>query len=502
MSSLQIVSKLNHRLEQENIRYCHWKSNEHVDAAVQGKTDLDVLADRNEKVRLKQILAEIGFKQFQSVSYLTYIEIEDYVAMDETTGTLVHLHLHYQLELGEKNLKGYHCPWEKLLLSSRIYDQEHQIYIAEPNIEIIILIVRAALKVRNRDLLKNLLGSDYFQGDFIREFRWLKQKIDLSQVKELSEELLGKNAAKMILDAIVDEADLQQLLSPRNAIRLALKQYKRYDPMTAIRLRWYREAQYLFFKALNRYFNAPVNTKRSSINQGGAIIAILGADGAGKSTVSAEIVKGLSSKIDVFPLYLGSGDGSASMLRQPLIWIRKAVKILRSRYTPEKLATNKTKPKKWYKRSKIYQLNHILWAIALVYEKRNKLKQANLAKNRGMIVVCDRYPQSQIPEFNEGHLLSTEKVSSFKLLQTLQQWELRAYQEMEATMPPDLVIKLNVSPEVALSRKSSLTEVIENKVAAVRAIKFPHQTTVTNLDADLPLDEVILQAKHTVWQNL
>ena len=98
MSPLQIVSKLNHRLEQENIRYCHWKSNEHVDAAVEGKTDLDVLADRAKKVKLKQVLGEIGFKQFVSVPFLQYVEIEDYVAMDENTGILVHLHF-YLLQL-------------------------------------------------------------------------------------------------------------------------------------------------------------------------------------------------------------------------------------------------------------------------------------------------------------------------------------------------------------------------------------------------------------------
>lgn len=500
MSALQIVSQLNSRLEQENIRYCHWKSNEHVDAAVEGKTDLDVLADRAEKVKLKQVLGEIGFKQFISVPFLQYIEIEDYVAMDEATGILVHLHLHYQLELGEKNLKGYHCPWEELLLSTRIYDQEHQIYIAEPNIEIIILVVRAALKVRNRDRLKSLVGADYFAGDVMREFRWLKSRIDPAQVRKLSAELLGENASGVILDAIADESQLKKLLSPRNVIRLAVKKYRRYDPITAMRLRWYREWQYLFFKIMSRYFKAPVKLRRTSINKGGSIVAILGADGAGKSTVNAEIVKGLSSKVDVFPIYLGSGDGTASILRQPLIWLRQGFKALKSLKSSGQPSTGSTK--KWYERSKIYQLNHILWAITLVIEKQNKLKRINSARERGMVVVCDRYPQCQIPYLNEGPLLTTEHQSDSKLLRALQEWELKSYQKMVAAVAPDLVVKLNVSPEVALTRKSSLPEVIEKKVAGVKAIKFSDQSIIANLDADRSLDEVILKAKHAVWQNL
>ncbi len=180
MISLQIVDRLTQRLEQENIAYCHWKSNEHVDAAVEGKTDLDILVDKAKQEQLERVLPEIGFKYFEAIPCRRYRDIEDYLAIDEETGTLVHFHLHYQLELGEKQLKGYHLPWEELILSSRIYDRTHQIYIAEPNIEIILLIVRAALKVRNRDRLKNLLGYDYFKGDFIREFNWLKARIDLT----------------------------------------------------------------------------------------------------------------------------------------------------------------------------------------------------------------------------------------------------------------------------------------------------------------------------------
>lgn len=500
MPPLKIVSQLNNCLERENIRYCHWKSNEHVDAAVEGKTDLDVLADGAKKAKLKQALDEIGFKQFRSVSFLQYTEIEDYVAMDEATGILVHLHLHYQLELGEKNLKGYHCPWEELLLSTRIYDREHQIYVAEPNIEIIILLVRAALKVRNRDRLKSLVGADYFAGDVIREFRWLIERIDLAQVGKLSTELLGEDASEVILKAIADESQLQKLLLPGNAVRSAVKKYRRYDPVTAMRLRWYREWQYLFFKIMKRYFKAPVKIRRTSIDKGGSIIAILGADGAGKSTVNAEIIKGLSSKVDVFPIYLGSGDGTASILRQPLIWLRQGFKALKSLKSSGKPSTGSTK--KWYERSKIYQLNHILWAITLVFEKQNKLKRIDSARERGIVVVCDRYPQSQIPYLNEGPLLTTEHQSSSKLLQALQKWELKSYQKMVEAVIPDLVVKLNVSPEVALTRKSSLPEVIEKKVAGVKAIEFPAQSTVANLNADRSLDEVILKAKHAVWHNL
>lgn len=503
MVSLQVVNQLTQRLEQENIRYCHWKSNEHVDAAVEGKTDLDILVDKAKQEKLEGVLPEIGFKYFEAIPCRRYRDIEDYLAIDQETGTLVHFHLHYQLELGEKQLKGYHLPWEKLILSSRIYDREHQIYIAEPNIEIILLIVRAALKVRNRDRLKSLFGYDCFKGDFIREFNWLKERIDLTKVQQLSEKLLGEKATELVLNSISSDANLKQILSPNNAIRSALKKYRYYNPVVATVLRWNRESKDIAHKILTRVFHAPIVTRRTSV-KGGTIVAVLGADGSGKSTVISEISQSLSKKLDVLPMYLGSGDGKASMLRQPLIWMAQGAKAKRSAKssdvddssTPENLKSTK-------KKSLISRLHKLLWAIILTYEKQNKLKQAHLAKERGMIVICDRYPQSQILGFNDGPLLISGKDKTPKLLQTFQQWEFASYQHMAETMPPDIVIKLNITPEVAKARKAGTpSEMVHKKVAAVQALKFPHQTTVITVDAEQPLDQVLVTAKRAVWESL
>lgn len=109
MPALQVVQILNNYLDQKNIRYCHWKSNEHVDAAVEGKTDLDVLVDENEKENLKQVLSEVGFKYFEAIPCRRYVDIDDYLAIDRETGILVHLHLHYRLELGKSILKVIVC---------------------------------------------------------------------------------------------------------------------------------------------------------------------------------------------------------------------------------------------------------------------------------------------------------------------------------------------------------------------------------------------------------
>ena len=42
---LTAISKLLDALEENNILYCHWKSNEHLAVSMAGDTDLDVLFD-------------------------------------------------------------------------------------------------------------------------------------------------------------------------------------------------------------------------------------------------------------------------------------------------------------------------------------------------------------------------------------------------------------------------------------------------------------------------
>ena len=175
-------------------------------------------------------------------------------------------------------------------------------------------------------------------------------------------------------------------------------------------------------KILTRVFHAPIVTRRTS-TKGGVIVAVLGVDGSGKSTIISEVSKSLSKKLDVLPLYLGSGDGKASILRQPLIWLARVKKSRSTKSPTVDKASTEDNLKSTHKKSLVSQLYRLLWTISLTYEKQNKLKQAYQARDRGIIVICDRYPQSQILGFNDGPLLTSEAPSS-KVLQTFQRWNL------------------------------------------------------------------------------
>src|SRR5688572_32969105 len=94
---------------------------------------------------------------FRSLPHRGYPGVESFVGMDYDTGVLLHLHLHYQLTVGERHLKSYNLPWEDLVLSTRVLDEASGTYVADPNLEYMLLMVRAGLKVRVRERLRAAL---------------------------------------------------------------------------------------------------------------------------------------------------------------------------------------------------------------------------------------------------------------------------------------------------------------------------------------------------------
>jgi len=99
---LKICEDFFEELNRKEIDYCHWKSNQHLVEGLEGKTDLDILIDKSKYFEVNQILFKLKFKRFETKSYLKYMSIEDFIGLDESTGMLVHIHLHYELRVGKK----------------------------------------------------------------------------------------------------------------------------------------------------------------------------------------------------------------------------------------------------------------------------------------------------------------------------------------------------------------------------------------------------------------
>jgi hypothetical protein len=144
-----------------------------------------------------------------------------------------------------------------------------------------------------------------------------------------------------------------------------------------------------------------------------------------------------------------------------------------------------------------YSIALAVWAAAVALDKRTKLIAARRAALRGIVVLADRYPQSETAAFNDGALL--------RRLTHVPEWmRLReeAIYHAARHQPPDLVIKLVATPGTIAAREPSLEpSVIIRRLEALNRLGFGGATTVV-IDAGQPREAVLRAAKAAIWNTL
>lgn len=495
-TSLDICTGLFEDFHEQGIAYCHWKSNEHLLEGLAGVTDLDVVVERHEDI--EELLVQNGFQLFESGWFVRYPGLEDYLGYDPETGKLIHLHLHYRLAIGNKRLKDYHLPWIGTLLSRRKFDNDHGVYTADPAMEMLLLLVRYALKLQKRDYLKAPFGS-YLDDDVVREYEWLRERIDQNEVVDLAAELLNDEAADLISKMLASPPGLWQFRKLRTVCADELSNYRTYGYVEA-QVRGLLREMFLGFRSLNESYVGRPRFYRRTVPSGGVQIVLLGVDGAGKSTILEELDEWLSWKVDVQRIYYGSGDGPATRLRYPIIYARKRMGGPGTTQAGSESVEADGGGDVQSNRSLVMRVGRILRGLVLARERRKKLRTGWRARNRGLVVLGDRYPQKQIEGFIDGPLLAHLSESSSRLLRYLARWERDAYRYAEEH-PPDLVIVLDVSPETAHERKPEMPiEQFARRKAAIDDLDFDTECRV--VDAEQPLDEVSREIRELIWKKL
>lgn len=501
---LDVIRRVLDDLHQAGVRYCHWKSNVRIADSVGGRTDMDILVDPRQRCRFLEVLYRHNFKQVRSPLWQSYPCIEDYIGFDPQTGQLTHFHVHYELVLGEPMLKSYRLPWERALLDARIFDQANNIYISSPEWEMLLLLVRWTLKLTRRVDAGGLRGRGEWTGYF-EEYDWLRVRSDPAQVVALAQQWLGNEVSSMVSQLLQSDPTGAQLKQFRHALYPRLARYRRLTRLErwrqALARRWARR---LARSRLARWGLVPF---RKTFYSGGRIIALVGIDGSGKSTLAQEIVRWLSWKLDAHYVYLGHGAGRGS-------WITECLKRLlrgRRKSSPSRWQTLSSKgssetprEKKMSLKQRLKGVLYALLALSVARDRWRKIRLAQHLRNRGAIVVTDRWIQ-RIPYRMDCPMLPAF-MDRYPFLRRWGRWlaryEQRLYDQM-AQCSPDLVIRLNISPETAIQRKDDLSlTAAEFKADMLHALEFAGTPALVDIDAEQPLETVLLEVKRTLWQHL
>lgn len=454
---LESINNMLKEFEKNGIIYCHWKSNEHLLPALEGDTDLDMLFMPEQRNVIDRVLNECGIKRFRSTFLSQYNAIEDYIGFDEAEAKIWHLHLHYRLTIGEKHLKSYTItPWTKKILQFRIQSSMN-CYSSCPEHELLLLYIRMSLKLRFADYFGTISRDD------ITEINWLVERVDWDKFRVLSSDMISSNSAEMIKDIAEKRCYKKSVLFKlKKAIRKELRPFTYYSGIGAS-ITSYIRTIYSNIESVNRHFGLNSSRPMRRVSpSGGCVIAFIGSDGAGKTTTINYIKKEFGKKLDIKTAYLGSGDGECSFIRKPMRFVAKRVGGKGLGLAVEKEYSSKGSEEHISIKSRLYSIAKVIWAITLANEKKSKLKRVTKARNRGMLVLIDRYPQCEYPGYGDGPLLSKYKNSSNGILAYFAKKEFCIYQSAELNSP-DLFVKLTVPTDIAIQRKPEMTEDEINK---------------------------------------
>jgi energy-coupling factor transporter ATP-binding protein EcfA2 len=311
--------------------------------------------------------------------------------------------------------------------------------------------------------------------------------------------VLGDASARLI-DDVLDAPTRSRLLRLRDAARPPLDIYRAYSPAGATLEKWRREAR-IARNAIGRRLplSGPISR---TVPRGGVIVAIIGSDGSGKTTIAHALQGWLGSKLDARVVYFGSGVGPASLARWPMKAVLDLLHATGLRRPGGKIASGTSAQDDSPRFSLLERFARVPWALVLAEEKRATLRRVWRARNRGIVLVCDRYPQHQVMGFNDGPLLSHWLDARSSLRRRLARREAEPYAWAEAN-GPDVVVKLHVSLDVAQRRRPDMQpDELLRRQRVIDRLEYPPGTRVVDVNADRSWNQVLLDVKREVWRML
>jgi thymidylate kinase len=498
-SPSELIYRLSQALKTEGITYCHWKSNKALDRSASGDNDLDLLVQRADITRFTGILYRLGMKQAKAPAGKQLPGVLDYFGYDKTADKLIHVHAHYQLVLGHDRTKNYRLPIERQYLESAV--QRGLFKVPAVEYEFLVFVIRMVIKHATWDVI--LGGQGRLNKAELEELAYLQARIDQDRLWCILKQHLPYINQELFtgcIRALQPSSSFLMRAKVGYQLQVKLMSNARHSLITDSCLKLWRSATLAIRR---RIFKS--SAKYRLIN-GGAMIAILGGDGAGKSTAVDGLDNWLSKDFETARIHMGKPAWSwTTKTIRGILKIGSSIGLYPGASSSREALNQKTLISPSYPQ--------LLRQVCIARDRYRTYVKARRLGAKGGLVILDRFPMPQIqimdgPQakrlFNQmmvgsqaDTLLRSHRSSP--IFGFLSQLEEGYYRQI---LSPELMIVLRVDPEIAVQRKTDEdAAAVRERSTEIWEINWDH-TEAQIIDASKSKSEVLNEIKSLIWSEL
>jgi thymidylate kinase len=493
--SQSLTEVLISRFNQEGISYCHWKSNIDLAKTLEGELDIDLFVSNDSFGHATDILMQLGFKPATSKWGSNPSGIFHYYGYDPNHHDLVHLHMFTRVLTGESFLKSHLFPFEDMLLNNTCFSNE--IKVTSKETELVLFVLRMYIKYGSPLDVIRVLKSDKKVRE---EARWLKDGSDMKQVVALLDRycpVVSEEIFIECLNAILDEVPYAHKWKLSYQVQRRLRIYQKYSFPDWL----FGHVQLLAGNVIKK-----IRKQKGSkiLLSGGTIIAFVGADATGKSTLVSETSRWRRKNFVLNTVH--AGKPPSTLLTAPANFLLG----LNRRFRRQSRSVGKDPSSNggvaYAERKSLGALIYAIRAVCLAWDRRALLWKARRASANGEIVVCDRYPTNATgmmdsPRLSEDPMQKGFVASIYNLLARV---ERALYRQIP---PPDIVLRLKVSLETAKKRNAAREirddeAYLQSRHQQAKDWFMPGTRSIQEIDTDLPLAETLLAVRQAIWPQL
>jgi thymidylate kinase len=234
---------------------------------------------------------------------------------------------------------------------------------------------------------------------------------------------------------------------------------------------------------------------RKTLAHGGALIALVGGDGAGKSTAAEELSRWLSRDFQTARVHLGKPPRSAVSRVSKRAWDMGRT-VRRPSVSGQSALAASTETSMSFR-----AYARLAWELMTARDRYRQYVRARRLATNGAIVICDRYPLPQI-KLMDGAVATRmlARPGGSRLVRALAGLERRYYGQI---LYPDILIVLRVDPSVAVERKRGEDDeaFVRRRSQEIWAMDWQGTPAVV-VDAGRPKPQVLSEIKSLVWSRL